>query len=39
VDDLVSRRLLEVRRDKGEAFALTTRGWNLADKLAGTKLA
>jgi hypothetical protein len=35
VNDLVSRRLFEPRGDKGESFALTSRGWAFADKLRG----
>ncbi len=35
VNDLVSRRLFEPRGTKGESFALTNRGWKLADELAG----
>jgi hypothetical protein len=33
VNDLVTRRLLEARGEKGESFALTKRGWSVADKL------
>ncbi len=37
VNDLVSRRLLEPRGDTGESFALTKRGWTLADSLNSAK--
>lgn len=33
IKNLVSRGLLEERGDKGEAFALTSEGWPLAEKL------